>query len=90
MARTPHPSSQHRGPSRVTVEWLGGGRTILVVTSGTSSLVQQFDAARDHDKTWVLETVNHRVHVIDPAAVRQVVIARAPTRSGPSGHGSDE
>ena len=90
MARTPRPSSQHRGPSRVTVEWLAGGRSIFVVTSGTSSLVQQFDAARDHDKTWVLETVNHRVHVIDPAAVRQVVIERAPARVGRLGDVSDE
>ena len=71
------PAASHDGPSTILVEWFGGGTLTCQVASSTPSLVRQFEAARRHRKTWVLEDADHRVHIIDPAAVRYVRLETA-------------
>ena len=65
----------HGGPSQVRIEWFGGGFIEIEVASSAASLVQQFEAARKHSKSWVMEDVEHRVHVIEPGLVRYVRVA---------------
>lgn len=80
------PVALHGGPSRVLVEWCGGGTLTCQVASSTRSVIQQFEAARRHGKTWVLEDSDHRVHIIDPTAVRYV---RLETAAGEGSNAAD-
>ena len=80
-ARQPH-GDPHRGPSRVTLYWCVGRPISFVVPSSTSSLVRQFEAARTHGKTWVVEDVEHHVHIVAPGSVRYIRIEQAEATPG--------
>ena len=80
----------HGGPSRVTVQWIAGGVVSFVAASSTSSVLRQFEAARAHGKTWVVEDLAHRVHIVMPDAVGYISIEPArPGERRPRAHSNN-
>ena len=70
-------SARHDGPSKVTVEWLAGRFLVFDTDSAAGSVLRQFEIARTHSKMWVMEDRQHRLHIIEPAAVRYLRIEPA-------------